>query len=151
VKNKYLILCLLGTVILTSTASAQTGKDVGTLSEIVALEQTWLRSEQTNNTDLLTPLLADNIVDTSIDGKLMTGKAAVIADAKSVKWSSAEYTEMQVAVYGDTAIATAVYTGRGTDRAGKPVNVHERFTDTWVKMSDGQWLCVATHGSVIKN
>ena len=33
----------------------------------------------------------------------MSGKDAAIADAKAVKWSHAEYTDMQVTVYGDTA------------------------------------------------
>jgi ketosteroid isomerase-like protein len=148
-KIKNLIWCLLGTVIMTNPASAQGANDVGTMSKIVALEHTWLRSEQTNDIELLKPLLADNIADTSTEGKLMSGKGAAIADAKSVKWSSAEYTEMQIAVYGDTAIATGVFTAKGTDSAGKPVNVHERFTDTWVKMADAQWRCVATHGSLI--
>ncbi|HEV7432850.1 MAG TPA: nuclear transport factor 2 family protein, partial [Steroidobacteraceae bacterium] len=141
---------LIGAVLLTSTARAQGANDVATLSDIVALEQTWLKSQQTNNTEILTPLLADNIADTSTEGKLMSGKAAVIADAKSVQWSSAEYTDMQVAVYGDAAIATAVFTGKGVDSAGHAVNVHERYTDTWVKMSDGHWRCVASHGSLIK-
>ncbi len=148
-KKNNLHWCLLGTVILSSLASAQGAMDVNTLNDVVALEQTWLRSQQTNNTEMLAPLLADNILDTSTEGKLMTGKDAVIADAKSVKWSQAEYTEMQVAVHGGTAIATAVFTGQGTDSAGKPVKVHERFTDTWVKQSDSQWRCVATHGSLI--
>jgi ketosteroid isomerase-like protein len=136
---------------LTSTASAQAAKDAGTLSAVEALEQSWLTSQKTNNTELLAPLLADKILDTSSEGKLMTGKDAAIADAKSVKWSSAEYTEMQVAVFGHTAIATGVFTGKGKDTAGKPVNVHERFTDTWVMMPDGHWRCVATHGSAIKS
>jgi ketosteroid isomerase-like protein len=30
------------------------------------------------------------------------------------------------------------------------MDVHERFTDTWVKMPDGKWQCVATHSSAIK-
>jgi ketosteroid isomerase-like protein len=149
-KTRNLIWCLLGTVILTNTAWAQGANDVGTMSKVVALEQTWLRSQQTNDIEVLKPLLADNIADTSAEGKLMSGKDAAIADAKSVKWSSAEYTELQIAVYGDTAVATGVFTGKGTDSAGKPVNVRERFTDTWVKMADAQWRCVATHGSVIK-
>ena len=150
-KIKNLVWCLLGTMIMSGAASAQAAKDVGVMSDVLALEQTWLKSQQTNNTELLAPLLADNIADTTTDGKLMTGKDAAIADGKSVKWNSAEYTEMRIAVYGDTAIATAVFLGQGTDSSGKPVNVHERFTDTWVKMSDGQWRCVATHGSPIKS
>jgi ketosteroid isomerase-like protein len=30
------------------------------------------------------------------------------------------------------------------------MDVHERFTDTWVKMPNGQWQCVASHGSPVK-
>jgi len=26
--------------------------------------------------------------------------------------------------------------------AGKPVDARVRFTDTWVKMADGKWMCV---------
>jgi ketosteroid isomerase-like protein len=149
--NKMLIGCLLGTMIFINGAAAQTGKDSDAQSDIQALEKSWLTSQQTNNTELLAPLLADNIADTSTEGKLVSGKSATIADAKAVKWSSAEYTDLQVTMYDHTAIATGIFTGKGKDKAGKPVDVHERFTDTWVKMSDGHWRCVATHGSVIKN
>ena len=149
-KVRSLIWCLLGAVVLTGAASAQTNKAAGTQQTVVALEQKWLQSQKTNNMDLLAPLLADDVVDTSTEGKLMTGKAASIADAKRVKWASAEYENVQVNVYGDTAIATGIFSGKGTDTAGKPVNVRERFTDTWVKMPDGRWQCVATHGSLIK-
>jgi len=150
-KNKMLIGCLLGTMIFINGALAQTGKEASAQSDIQALEKTWLTSQQTNNTELLAPLLADNIADTSTEGKLMSGKSATMADAKSIKWSSAEYTDLQVTMYDHTAIATGVFTGKGKDNAGKPVSVHERFTDTWVKMSDGHWRCVATHGSSIKS
>jgi hypothetical protein len=129
---------------------ARADSDVDTLVAIMSLEQTWLKSEVTNNPDLIIPLLADNVWDTTTEGKLLTGKEAVIADARSVKWSKAEYQNIQVAVHGDTAIATAIFNGRGTDTAGKPVDVHEQFTDVWVRMSSGQWQCVATHGTLIK-
>lgn len=51
-------------------------------------------------------------------------------------------------VFGHTAIATGTFTGKGTN-AGKPVDVRERFIDTWV-MSNGKWLCVATQDSPLK-
>jgi ketosteroid isomerase-like protein len=148
-KTSNLIFALLASVTLTGPASAQASGDVATMTDVLALEQTWLKSEQTNDVELLKPLLADTIVDTTTDGKLLTGKDAAIADAKAVRWSSAEYTEMRIAVYGSTAIATAVFTGQGTDGAGKAVSAHERFTDAWVKMPDGSWRCVATHGSTL--
>jgi uncharacterized protein (TIGR02246 family) len=148
--TRNLIWCLLGAVVLTTAASAQANKDAAGQQAVVALEQKWLQSQKTNNSDLLAPLLADSVVDTSTEGKLLTGKAAVLADAKSVKWSSAEYENVQVAMHGDTAIATGIFAGKGTDSANKPVNVRERFTDTWVKLPDGRWQCVASHGSLIK-
>jgi ketosteroid isomerase-like protein len=149
VKIKLLIGCLLG-VAVTGVALAQSPEDDSTLVAVMSVEETWLESERSNNTDLLAPLLADNVVDTTTEGKLLNGKEAVIADAKSVKWSAAEYRNIQVAVHGDTAIAPAVFKGKGVDTAGKPVNVLEQFTDVWVKAPSGKWQCVATHGTLIK-
>jgi ketosteroid isomerase-like protein len=142
-------LCLFGMTIAANAVYAQSSAASGTEQAVMALEQKWLQSQKNNDTAMLEPLLADNIADTSTEGKLLTGKAAVVKDAKAVKWTSAEYTDMKVTVHGDAAIVTGIFNGKGTDAAGKAVNVHERFTDTWVKMPDGKWLCVASHGSNI--
>jgi uncharacterized protein (TIGR02246 family) len=116
---------------------------------VTAAEQQWLKAQQTNNTELLAPLLADKVVETSADGKVFAGKDAVLADAKSDTWSSVDYTDLKVTVYGHTAIATGSFVGKGKDAAGKALDERVRFTDTWVKM-DGKWLCVATHDSPLK-
>ena len=116
---------------------------------VTAAEHQWLKSQQTNNVDLLAPLLADKVVETTDEGKVRTGKEAVVAAAKSDNWSSAEYTDLKVTVFGHTAIATGTFTGKGTN-AGKPVDARVRFTDTWV-MTNGKWLCVATHTSSLKS
>jgi len=142
--------CLLGMAVLTGPAFAQATKAVSGEQAVAAAEQKWLESQRTNNTSLLEPLLADNVVATSTEGKLITGRAAVVADAKTVKWASADYVDVQITMHGDTAIVTGIFNGKGTDSAGKPVNAHERYTDTWVKAADGRWQCVATHGSSIK-
>jgi ketosteroid isomerase-like protein len=49
-------------------------------------------------------------------------------------------------VFRDTAIAM----GPSEPRAPMPLDVNERFTDTWTKMADGKWQCVASHQSPIK-
>jgi ketosteroid isomerase-like protein len=149
-KMKSLVGMLLGVIVLAPPVWAQPPAGAGVLAEVKRLEETWLQSEKTNNTDLLLPIIADGIVDTTTDGVLLTGKQAVIADAKAVKWTRAEYKNLQVSVFGDTAIATAIFDGKGTDSAGKAVDVHEQFTDVWVKMPSGAWQCVATHGTLIK-
>lgn len=117
---------------------------------VTAAEQQWLKSQQTNNPALLAPLLADNVVETTDEGKLLSGKEAVLADAKSEVWSSASYADLKVTVFDHTAIATGTFTGKGKDAAGKPIDARVRFTDTWVKTASGKWLCVATQDSPIK-
>jgi ketosteroid isomerase-like protein len=115
---------------------------------VTAAENQWLKSQQSNNVDLLAPLLADKVVETTEEGKVYAGKVAVLAAAKLDTWSSAAYTDIKVTVFGSTAIATGTFTGKGTN-SGKPVDAQVRFTDTWV-MTNGKWLCVATHDSPLK-
>jgi ketosteroid isomerase-like protein len=146
--NKIVASCFLGLALLAGSAWSQ-GQMSGTEQAVAALEQQWLKSQQTNNVDLLVPLLADKFFDTTSEGKV-TGKKETVALAKSVKWSSAEYMDVKVSVYGDAAVATGAFKGKGTDGAGKPLAIYERWTDTWVKMSDGKWQCVASQGTPVK-
>lgn len=142
--------CLLGSALLVSAAWSQDKKAGGdTEKTVAALEQQWLQSQKTNNPDLIAPLLADKFVNTDNDGKV-SDKAASLAEAKATKFDSATYGELKVTAFGNTAIATGEFTAKGTDASGKPMDVHERFTDTWVKMANGQWQCVASHQSLIK-
>ncbi|MFI4889534.1 MAG: nuclear transport factor 2 family protein [Steroidobacterales bacterium] len=142
--------CLLGLLSLFGATSVQAQQAAGgTEKAIMALENQWLQSQKTNNPDLVAPLLADKMVDTGSDGKVMN-KAQLLADAKATKYTSAEYENVQVTVFGDTAIATGGFRGKGTDSSGKPLDIHERWTDTWVKMPDGKWQVVATQGSPVK-
>jgi len=57
---------------------------------------------------------------------------------------------LKVTVFGDTAIAIGTFKAKGTDGTGKPMDVRERFTDTWVKMPNGKWQCVASQGTAVK-
>jgi len=137
-------------VLVLIVGAAAQAAPAGTAEQAVtAAEHQWLKSQQTNNVELLAPLLADKVVETSAEGKVLAGKDAVLAAAKAEKWSSAEYSDLKVTVFGDTAIATGTFTGKGTDAAGKPIDARVRFTDTWV-MANGKWLCVATQDSPLK-
>jgi ketosteroid isomerase-like protein len=147
--KKTLIWCLLALFLLVSAAWSQAQTTGGTEKAVAALEEKWLQAMKTNNPDLLAPLLADKFVTTSEVGKV-TGKAETLADVKSTKWNSAENIDVKVTVFGDTAIATGGLKGKGTDASGKPIDLDIRWTDTWVKMPNGQWQCVASHGSTIK-
>lgn len=145
-----LLSCFLGLLLVVTAAWSQDKKAGGeTEKAVAALEQQWLQSEKTNNPDLIAPLLAEKFVNTDDAGQV-SGKAAMLADAKATKFDSISYGDVKVTAFGNTAIATGDFTAKGTDSSGKPMNVHERFTDTWVKMPDGKWKCVASHQSPIK-
>jgi len=142
--------CLLGLLSLGSAAVSQAQQTSGATEKAVAAQENqWLQSQKTNNPDLVAPLLADKFVSTDSDGKVMN-KDQALADAKATKWTSAEYENVQVTVFGDTAIATGGFIGKGTDPSGKPIDDHSRWTDTWVKMPNGKWQCVASQDSRIK-
>ena len=136
-----------------SVANAAWSQDMnasgGTEKGVAALEQQWLQSQKTNKPDLVAPLIADKFVNTTSEGKV-TSKAEMLATAKATKYDSVDYDDVKVAVFGDTAIAMGGFEAKGTDASGKPLDVHERWTDTWVKMPKGQWQCVASHQSLVK-
>jgi ketosteroid isomerase-like protein len=145
---KALIWCFLGVISLGSATWLQDKQTDGTERAILALEQQWLQALKTNP-DLVAPLLADKFVNTSSGGKV-SGKAETLRTIKAIKWDSAEYSDVKVTAFGDTAIATGDFKGNGTDASGKLFDNHERWTDTWVKMPNGQWQCVASQGTPVR-
>jgi hypothetical protein len=148
---KYLrLLCLLGLLSQFSFTSVQ-AQQASTSTEKVfaALENQWLKSQKSNNPDLASPLLAGKFIYTSEDGQVMD-EAHYLADAKATKYTFIEYKNLQIAVFGETAIVRGEAKYAGTDSAGKDMDSRVRFTDTWVKMTGDKWQCVASHTSSIK-
>ena len=143
--------CLIGFVLLQimSVPQSRAQGTAGPEKAVAALEEQWLQSQKTNDPDLVAPLLADNFVSTSSDGKVFS-KAEFLATQKTIKWSTAENSDLKVTVFGDTAIATGNEKLKGTNASSKPLDLNERWTDTWVKMASGKWQCIATHQSSIK-
>ncbi len=142
--------CLLGLLSLTSAALSQAQQTSGaTEKAIMALEAQWLKSQQTNTPDSMAPLLADKFVYTSADGKVSNRAQSMTVD-KATKNTSVENEDVQVTVFGDTAIATGLWVGKGTDEKGTPFDRHNRWTDTWVKMPNGKWQCVASQSTAVK-
>lgn len=139
------LLCLVSLFLLGCAAWSQDGSE----KAVAALEQKWLQSQKTNNPDMVAPLLSDKFINTGSDGKV-TNKAESLANAKATKYDSVDYDDLKVTAFGSTAVATGGFKGKGTDPSGKPMDVNERFTDTWVKGPKGEWQCVASHQSTTK-
>src|ERR1700726_5183050 len=94
-KNTW-VWCLLGLLSVGTAAWSQAQQTSGgTEKAIAALENQWLQSQKTNNSDLVAPLLADKFVSTGADGKV-TNKTQALADAKASKFVSAENEKVEV-------------------------------------------------------
>jgi len=141
-RPRILILCLLA--VCAESIAAQEKSEAATVR---SLELKWTESYKQRNIEILSSLLADDIVITVEDGNTYS-KAGYIshsADA-NVRVQVAELSDLKVRVHGDTAIVTGAYHERGESH-GKPYEYHDRLTDTWMKIG-GRWQVVASHYSV---
>ena len=132
------------------TAVEQTARssDAAVAKAVIALENKWTEQAKNGNADGVAPLLADAFIDTDADSSVHN-RAQALATIKTGKWETNEISDVKVDVYGKTAVATGIWVGKGTSN-GKPVDARERWTDTWVRMPNGKWQCVASHSSPIK-
>ena len=94
----------------------------------------------------LARLYADDFIGVGPSGTVRT-KPQVIADFTSgaLKFQSITTDDVQVRVYGNTAVETGLSTMQGQDQ-GRPVPQETRFTRVWVKQQ-GHWRLVANHYS----
>ena len=147
--KKNLALYVVGILSLGCAALAQAQAPGATEKAVAAMEEKWAQAQRTNNTDMEAALMAEKYISTSVDGAV-SNRAKSLAEEKATKYSSVEIEDLHVTVFGDTAIASLVFKGKGTDPKGKSFESHSRWTDTWVKMASGEWQCVASHGSNVK-
>jgi uncharacterized protein (TIGR02246 family) len=96
----------------------------------------------------LARIYADDFIGIGPSGTVRT-KAQVISDFTSgdLKFQSITTDEVQVRVYGNTAVETGRSTMNGQDK-GKTVPRDNRFTRVWVKQQ-GRWRLVANHYSLL--
>ena len=110
---------------------------------LMDLEGQWVKAALAGKGEALAPLLATDFVSIQSDGTAQT-KAQYVAMTNKGKWQVSEVSDMNVQVHGDSAVVTGTWTGKGTDGMGRAVDTRERFADTWVKIPDGKWQCVAS-------
>jgi ketosteroid isomerase-like protein len=141
--------CVLGFLALSNVTISRAEGSSGDIEKaIAALEKQWTQAETANNADLIAPLLADKFTITESEGQVLD-RAAFLAEERSNQYSSSEIDDLKIKVFGDTAIASYALRQKYTSK-GKAFDSHTRETDTWVKVPNGVWQCVAAHGSKIK-
>ena len=126
-----------------SVASAQSS-EANDGARVLALDNSWNRALETNDTKALDMLLADNFVSIDIDGSMET-KREFLASLKAPSYqapSQAVTEQSKVDVYGKAALVLGVFRTQSKEK-GKTVTRRERFLDTWVDLN-GTWKCVAS-------
>ena len=114
-----------------------------------AIEAKWDASSLKGDTAAFGTIYADGFFSTDVDGKVRT-KPELLARMKSgdIKYMAAKADDLKVTLYGDAAVVNGRWAGKWVEK-GKTTDSTERFTDFFVRQN-GQWRCVASHGSPIK-
>ena len=148
---KRMLMCFI-VVMMALAVQAQMSKNMGSSVEksIAAMEQQWVAAVKASNPDGVAPLISDGFISMDSDG-VTHNKVQYLASFKGSKWEVSEISDVKVTSFGNTAIATGAWRGKGTMGDGKPVDAHERWVDTWVKTTpDGKWQCIASASAPAK-
>lgn len=144
------VLLTLGGALAQETPKTSAGTAAGTVARsLIDMEHQWAKASKAANADALAPMLSEDFVALDSDGSMRT-KSEVLARTKKAKWTTNEIADLKVMVHGDAAVVTGSWTGKGTDGGGKAIDAKERWADTWVKMGNGTWQCVASASAPIK-
>ena len=137
----------------TSAALAQkedAGNDQGKSIDqtIRQLDSERIQAQIGADTVALNRIYADDFIGVGPSGTVRT-KPQVIADFTSggLKFQSITTDQVQVRIYGNTAVETGRSIMIGQDK-NKVVPRDNRFTRVWVKL-DGRWQLVANHYSLL--
>lgn len=129
---------------------AQTSSRADEGAHILALDNSWNRALETNDTKALDLLLADSFVSVDVDGSIQN-KREFLASLRAPGYQAptqAVTEDSKADVYGNSAIVTGVFRTQSAHK-GKSVTHRERFVDTWVNIG-GTWKCVASVAVMIQ-
>src|SRR5437773_601504 len=128
-----------GSLIYGQTKNDGNAGEAKAIQELRKLVQAWDRADVAGDTATLDRLLADEF--SFVGGQ---SKAQYLASLKSkpadLTIESAVSTEVQVRIYGSTAVVTGLDTISGKNKGASYTN-RWLYMDVWVKRS-GRWQCV---------
>jgi ketosteroid isomerase-like protein len=135
------------------TASASSKKqsnatDADAIATITQMENASVKADMAGDPSFVEKNYADNFTGGSSWGNWETKQSILgdMKDSKNNKTNSEEISELNVRIYGDTAIATyrSTYDSlyHGDHRARTILS-----TDTFVRQQDNSWKQVASHSS----
>ncbi len=134
-----------GSLICGQTRNDKNARDAKAIQELRKLVQAWDQADVTGDTTTLDRLLADEFSFVAGDRKAQYLASLKSRPSDSIV-ESAVSTDVQVQVYGSTAIVTGLDTITGKNK-GEPYTTRWLYMDVWVKRS-GRWQCVKTYSSL---
>jgi hypothetical protein len=132
-----------GQAVKTNTTDKKAAKVDETVHTITDLEHRWVQAMMKKDVATLRTVLAPTYHDTDEGGNTSTLDQLVsMVTSPDAKFDAITITEIRVAKYGKTAVATGTATQRGSYK-GQAFAPKVVFTDTFVKRN-GQWQAVAS-------
>ena len=128
--------------------NAGSDQEKSIVQTIRQLDSERIQAQVSADTVALNRIYADDFIGVGPSGTVRT-KPQVISDFTSggLKFQSITTDDVQVRVYGNTAVETGRSTMIGQDK-NKVVPRDNRFTRVWVKLH-GNWQLVANHYSLL--
>ena len=113
------------------------------------LEQAWNDAAMSGDKKWFEDNFASDFSSISSADGALTNRAQELAAFGKDKITSAETTDMNIRVEGNTAAITGIYHIKGTDAKGAAFDHRMRYTDVWIKR-DGRWQAWTSQGTLIK-
>jgi len=108
------------------------------------LELQWGASISAANWTAVASFLAPGYMATDGTGKRLDRTAYIASVKDAGALSNNTQGPYSVVVQGSTAVHLGEATYTVTTKNGKATRYHQVWTDTWVLMPNGQWLCIAS-------
>jgi ketosteroid isomerase-like protein len=129
-----------------ASVNAQSDRQATVEQELVAMVRTWDDAFVKGDTVTLGRLLADEFA--FVGGAKKAEYLASFKTRPADLIQSAVSTDIQVQVYGDTAVLVGLDTISGKNNSGAYVSKW-LYMDVWIKR-DGRWQCVKAYSSAAK-
>jgi ketosteroid isomerase-like protein len=145
------IVSTLALVLILAAASKGKPEAGPTTENAMAAEEALAQAFRNNDANAIANLLDSSWAVITANGDVAEGPETFPSGIKSGvrTLKTFDMSEARVRLYGNVALITIKLDLAGEFR-GKPFDVLERETDTWV-WKDGRWKCVLTHESFVKH
>ena len=111
--------------------------------EILALEATWHVAPLAGDLETVSRVTADDWIGVGPAGQVMHKADLLEMLSRPAPFVSAAYDDVQLYVYGQTAVVTSHFCGKPRDGKGPDNTFEQRFMRVYANR-DGRWQCVAT-------